>query len=276
VKDTNYIIHVASPLPFETDDYERDVVAPAVKGTIGILKSALKAPTVQRIVITSSIVAVIPWKYSLMGEVDITFTADDRIPDSELDGPFGHSFQAYSASKAKALNATDAFVKTQRPHFDVINVMPSFFIGQSELVTTTKEIINSTSGIALSSVLGNNSDAPTPGVQIHVDDVAKLHVLSLDPKVKGRQNFGMTSGALGDNRWEDARDIVKKQFPEAVKDGRLPANGLQPTKKVLYDTSKTEEILGIKFRSFEDQIVEATKQYLELLGKEKEKVNVQA
>ena len=50
-----------------------------------------------------------------------------------------------------------------------------------------------------------------------------------------------------------------------MKDGRLPASGFQPTRTLLYDTSKTEEILGIKFRSYEDQVVEVTKQYLELI-----------
>ncbi len=60
VKDVKYIIHIASPIAKETEDYERDVIQPAVKGTTNILKSALKAPTVKRIVITSSILAVIP------------------------------------------------------------------------------------------------------------------------------------------------------------------------------------------------------------------------
>jgi len=58
VREVDYILHIASPLAKETEDYERDVVQPAVKGTTNILNSALKASTIKRIVITSSIIAV--------------------------------------------------------------------------------------------------------------------------------------------------------------------------------------------------------------------------
>ena len=195
VRGADYVIHTASALPFETDDHERDVLEPALKGTTGILGSASKAPSVKRIVITSSIVAVMPRNQ----ETDTTLTADGRIPDSH--GPFSNPFEAYCAAKANALNATDAFVQNQRPQFDVINVMPTFFIGKSELITSPKDIIQSTSGFALGPILGQKSDNPRAGVQIHADDVAKVHVLSLNPKVKGNQNFGMTSGGVAGNQW---------------------------------------------------------------------------
>ena len=267
VKDVKYVIHTASPLPSGSDNYERDLLEPALKATTGVLRSALRSPTIKRIVITSSVVAVIPWKQIMMEEADTIFTANNRIPDTRP--PFGHPFQAYSASKVNALNATDAFVKNEKPHFDVINIMPSFFVGKSELITSSKDITKGTNRMALQPILGEKADNALPNNQIHVDDVAKVHVLSLDPKVKGNQNFGVTSGGVAGNQWDAAIEIVQRRFPEAVKDGRLPANGTQPSKRVLIDASETEKILGIKFRSFEDQIVSVTEHYLELLEQEK-------
>ena len=43
------------------------------------------------------------------------------------------------------------------------------------------------------------------------------------------------------------------------------------------DTSRTEEVLGIRFRSFEDQVVEVTRYYLELVekaGKSAEEISI--
>lgn len=164
-------------------------------------------------------------------------------------------------------------MKAENPHFNVINIMPSFFIGKSELISGPEEITRGTNGVAFRPVLGLSTDFANPGATIHSDDVAKVHVLALDPKVQGNQNFGMMSGGVSGNVWGDSVDIVKKHFPEAVEDGRLPANGSQPTKRLLIDTNSTEEILGIKFRSYEEQVVDVTKHYLELLERAGNKTN---
>lgn len=44
----------ASPYHFSVTDPYTDLINPAVNGTVNILKSALKEPKIQRIVITSS------------------------------------------------------------------------------------------------------------------------------------------------------------------------------------------------------------------------------
>ena len=270
VKDVNAILHIASPPPIPTDDYERDIIVPSIKGILNILKASAKELSVKRIVITSSIIAVIPFTdFMVTEDPQEVYTADNVIPDPS--GPYAHSFQAYGAAKTKALNATKEFVQTEKPAFDVINVMPGFIIGKNELVTDSKDILSGTNAAAFAPVLGNVSDLAYPGSLQHVNDVAKVHVLSLDPKIEGNQNFGIQTGGTDGVVWGDCIDIVRKRFPEAVKDGRLPATGTQPTRKVKYDTSKTEKVLGISFQSYEDALVSVTEHYLELLEKEKEK-----
>ena len=269
VKGVKAILHIASPLAIATEDYERDIITPAIKGTTNILKAAAKEPSVRRIVITSSIIAVIPWTDFMIKEATHVYTADDNTPDPS--GPYAHSFEAYGAAKTKALNVTKSFVKKEKPTFDIINVMPGFFVGKNELVTDSKDILSGTNGAAFAQILGNVSTQANPGSLQHVDDVAKVHVLSLDPKIEGNQNFGIQAGGVDGVVWSDAIEIVKRRFPEAVRDGRLPASGTQPTKRVRYDTSRTEKVLGIQFQSYESALVSLTEHYLELLEQESRK-----
>ena len=55
----DYIFHVASPFHFKVTDYNKDFYEPAIQGTTGILKEALKEKSVKRVVITSSFAAVV-------------------------------------------------------------------------------------------------------------------------------------------------------------------------------------------------------------------------
>ena len=261
------IIHIASPLSsvLSVKDHEREIISPAVKGTTNILKAAAKEPSVKRIVVTSSQIAIMPLEEAMAADNDHVYTAEESAPDPS--GPYTSFFEAYAAAKVKALNATREYVRTEKPTFDVINIMPVFIVGKNELVTDAKDILNGTNQIPFAPILGQNASMPSTGAVTHLDDVAKVHILSLNPKVEGNQDFGIQAGGTEGIVWDDGIEIVKRHFPEAVKDGRLPANGSQPTKKIRFDTSRTERVLGIKFQSFEDALVSVTEHYLELLEK---------
>lgn len=64
--------------------------------------------------------------------------------------------------------------------------------------------------------------------------------------------------------------FAKKHFPEAVESGLLPNNASFPSITIKNDPSKTEKVLGIKARSFEDMMVDILGQYVELSEKEKQ------
>jgi nucleoside-diphosphate-sugar epimerase len=268
VKGVKYIIHIASPIikgeGFTPEQFETGLIQPAVKGTTGILSSAYKAVGIERIVITSSEVAIIPWKDFIIEEVDTVF--DDQFHTPILEGPYSSAFEAYAASKVHSLVKTKEFVAQKKPEWDVINIMPSFVIGDNELVTDPKLIIDGTVGAAFVQVLGYGGRGPTPSTSVHVADVAKLHVEALDPKIAGGQSFLASSGGIEGTNWSDAIEIVSRNFPEAVKKGVLPNNGTSQTKKTKVDVSRTEEVFGFKFLSYEEQVKSVTRQYLGLLG----------
>lgn len=64
------------------------------------------------------------------------------------------------------------------------------------------------------------------------------------------------------------KDYVQKHFPDAVKEGLIPNNGSTASALIKTDPSKTEQVLGIKPKSFEEMTMDLVGQYVELLTKQ--------
>ncbi|KAF4554574.1 Ketoreductase CTB6-like protein [Elsinoe fawcettii] len=264
-----YIVHIASPIPddkFRGADLEADMVVPAVTGTLSIFESARKAGSVKRIVITSSAVTLVPAAVLMGAPSDETFGPEhygDDIPPPYMNEPG----VAYIAAKTNARRAAEDFIKREQPSFDAIHIFPTYVIGRNEQTKTTEEFKFGSNWIMLGCLLGHKEEQGKPAVVIYLDDVALAHVRALDPKVKGNQNFILSTDEK--IQWEDAKDIVRKHFPKEVEQGLLPLDGSQFGPPANLDSSTTKEILGIKYKSFEDQVVEVVSHYLEVLKKEK-------
>lgn len=278
VKVVKYIIHIASPIASsETPsdaDFEKHFVDAAVQGTISVFESARKAETVKRIVITSSVVAIMDPKAAFYESVDQVFDADSRIPD--LKPPFPDPMFAYAASKIAAFNSAEAWVEREKPAFDVVYIHPSFIFGRDDMVDSTKSFTAGTNKIPLEIALGT-ADATkqkSPNIYCNVEDAAKSHVLALDPKIEGDQSFIVSNTGMDGMTYEQTNEIVAKYFPDAVKDGRLPNTGDYGLIVAKLDVSKTEKTFGVKFATYEETVVSLIGHYLELLEKESSKPTV--
>lgn len=71
VKGVKYVVHIASPIPSGKDikDYDAELIQPAIRGTVGILESATKEPSIKRVVITASVASVSSLAKNAAGEV---------------------------------------------------------------------------------------------------------------------------------------------------------------------------------------------------------------
>jgi nucleoside-diphosphate-sugar epimerase len=101
----DYVVHTASPYHLNVKDPVKDFLDPAIKGTMGLLKS-IKAygPTVKRIVITSSSAAILnPNKHAKV--YDETYWASTTWEDA-IENPPKH---AYRASKVSPSLRTPSF-----------------------------------------------------------------------------------------------------------------------------------------------------------------------
>ncbi|XP_057978582.1 phenylacetaldehyde reductase-like isoform X4 [Malania oleifera] len=53
------VFHTASPVSFAVNDPQAELIDPALKGTINVLRSCAKVPSIKRVVITSSMASVV-------------------------------------------------------------------------------------------------------------------------------------------------------------------------------------------------------------------------
>ncbi|KAH6724415.1 hypothetical protein BKA61DRAFT_665110 [Leptodontidium sp. MPI-SDFR-AT-0119] len=260
------VLHIASPLVVETDNFKRDIIDPAVDATVGILKSAAKTPSVKRIVITSSIATILTWEYIISDDYTKEFTAKDIQTPADASSRFDMPMQAYAASKGLARAATYKFLEEEKPQFDIINIMPSMVIGKNELNTKKEDLEIGTNGIAIGPLTGIKQQMPNLGVSVHVNDVAKAHLDALNPAIPGNQDLLCSSGGLEGTCWDDAKDIARKFYSKQVTDGLFNLTGTSPSRPIRLDASETEKIFGWKFASFESQVRSVADHYIELAG----------
>lgn len=96
VRGVSYIAHVASPYQLNVQDPERDLLVPAIEGTLNILRYAAKEPSVKKIAITSSFAAVTDFTKGGPNRPGYTYTEQDWNP---FDRPDAKGPVAYATSK---------------------------------------------------------------------------------------------------------------------------------------------------------------------------------
>jgi nucleoside-diphosphate-sugar epimerase len=220
VKGVDDILHLASPIPEpdspETIDVKKDYVEPALKGTMGILESAAKFPSVKRVVITSSIVVLAPKEGSTS-----PIGSDDLAPVPKPDDVEPKPWAAYPASKRIAHDEATKFMETRRPNFDLVRILPAYVQGRNQLVTDKDKLRGGSNDIMVDLLLGKKAPTPRFASTVLVDDVGKMLVLALDPKhAKGGENYIAAGSPSGKGiKWEDAAEITRELFPEAIESG---------------------------------------------------------
>jgi nucleoside-diphosphate-sugar epimerase len=174
---------------------------------------------------------------------------------------------AYLASKKIAFNATEAFIRDKKPKFEVVSVGPGFIVGRDDTITDPKNIGNGSNRLLISRLLGNGVPIPASSCIAHIDDVAKVHVESLNEAITGNPFFMITTQYPEGPNWDDALEIVKRRYPKEVADGVFHTTSGAPTHHVLIDSSFTEKTFGIRFKTYEQAVVDVVNHYLELTGR---------
>jgi nucleoside-diphosphate-sugar epimerase len=269
VVGVRHIIHIASPLRIsgagdEIPLNEQDVffIQPAVRGTLSMLEAAKKSHTVQRVVITSSLTALVSFE-QLTGQeerpANMPIRPHDRVPF--VSGPYMSEFEAYAASKVAALLHAEDWIQENANtlSFDVIHLHPAFVEGRNDLATTPKAALTGTNKLLLGMVLGKKFEAPIAGATVHVDDVARVHVQALNQNVPGNMSYILSHPT----EWNDAQDIVQRHFSHAVEKRVVPNCGFVETMELSIDVSLTEDVFG-PHMNFEEQVKSVVGHYVEL------------
>ena len=243
--------------------YEAFFIEPAVRGTLGILEAANQCRTVRRVVITSSITALVPIAQLTGEEASIRcILPTDRIPF--VSGPYKSELAAYAASKVAALEAAEVWVQTRKPTFDVVYLHPSYVVGRNDLAMSPREALKGTNAIVLGIALGKTFNS-TAGATLHNEDVARAHVQALDAAVPGNTSYILSHGT----QWDDVQDIVRREFSDAVAKRVLPNCGSAATHTIVFDTSLTEKTFVLPHLGFEEQVKSVVSHYLELRARQR-------
>ncbi|QYT04611.1 3-beta hydroxysteroid dehydrogenase/isomerase [Trichoderma simmonsii] len=263
------IIHIASPLAHESDDYERDIISPAISMVTTVLEAAANVPSVRRIVITSSCVTLIPFEWNMAPNSEILYSASDINSDPQK--PYGSAMEAYWASKAYSRIATREFIEKKKPHFDFVHLLPSVVFGPDGRIPSNgsvDELLKDNRAAVLAPALdgSTNSSFPFVGVPVHVADVARAHVDAVDSaRIPGNTEYILSSDTPEGVVWDrDVAAVAKKYFLEEVQSKLLPLEGTLPCIKWRLDGDATEKAFGWKFISFEQTMKELLEQYLKL------------
>ncbi|XP_027078361.1 cinnamoyl-CoA reductase 1-like [Coffea eugenioides] len=168
------VFHTASPFYHSVTDPQAELIDPALKGTLNVLGSCAKSPSVKRVVLTSSVAAVYYNGRSRSPDVVVDETwwsLPDLCKENKL---------WYVLSKTLAEDAAWKFVKEKG--LDMVTINPAMVIGpllQPTLNTSAAAILNLINGAKTfpNSTLG----------WVDVRDVANAHVLAFEnPSASGR------------------------------------------------------------------------------------------
>jgi len=240
------------------------MVNPAINFIISLLHSALKVPTIRLIIITSSLVTLMPWEW--------LFKPDDRVwtannlninPSRSVSSPT----ETYWVSKALTCAAMKDFVEQQKPHFETVQLLPGVIIGRDERATTVAELHRDMPqcSLRMAPILGETQRNAMASAPVDVEDVARAHIDAIKDSVPGNTDYVLTTGPTAEIVWDDMFGFANKYFTEKVGRKGMPLNGTLPTMKWLVDTTETEKAYDWQFKIFERTMKKMIGQYIKLL-----------
>ncbi|KAJ9683900.1 hypothetical protein PVL29_016417 [Vitis rotundifolia] len=168
------VFHTASPVALDAINPQAELIDPALKGTINVLRSCSKVPSVKRVVVTSSLASVL-----LTGK---PLTPEVLIDESWFSDPAlcKESKQWYVLSKTLAEEAAWNFSKENG--IDMVTINPGWVIGP---------LLQPTLNLSAEQVLNLINGAQTfPNISswwVDVRDVANAHIQAYEiPEASGR------------------------------------------------------------------------------------------
>lgn len=193
LEGVTHVIHAGSPVPVPTYDLTTQVFQPTVNISSGLISSALKTPSIRRVVITSSIVANLG-----LTPPPNAVSASTRVPlPNPFPSTFNDVFEAYVLGKMVEMHNSDEVVKTCNPHFTISHVVPGYVFGRNELAldTAMMQAQSSSNNFLMLGMVGAELPFPIHSGFAHIDDVADVHlrVAFLDPEAEGPKDFGVAS-----------------------------------------------------------------------------------
>jgi nucleoside-diphosphate-sugar epimerase len=257
------VFHTASPYTLDTKNPQGDLVDPAVNGTVNVLTACMKAASVKRVVLTSSMAAITD-----------EASADHVLTEADWNVKSSLKRNPYYYSKVCAERAAWQFMQEQRPEFDLVVINPFMVIGPSVVPS-----LNTSNRLFVDLIKGTYPAIfnLTWGF-VDVRDVADAHIRALEtPSANGRYIIAGDTVSM--------RSIVELLRNNGYQRSQLPKLGLDSSagniairllsylkspgvgsylrthvgREPRYDTSKARLELGVTFRPAKQSILETVR-----------------
>ncbi|XP_048559314.1 anthocyanidin reductase ((2S)-flavan-3-ol-forming)-like isoform X1 [Triticum urartu] len=189
VAGCDYAFLVAAPVNLYAEDPERDVIEPAVHGTLNVLRSCVRAGTVRRVVLTSSAAAV----SSRPLEGDGHVLDEDSWSDVEFLRSTKTGAWAYPVSKVLLEKAACAFALEHG--MSLVTVCPVVTVGAApaaKVNTSVPDILSLLSGDDARISKLEFIERVTGAIpMVHIDDLCRAELFLAEEKAaSGRYNCG--------------------------------------------------------------------------------------
>ncbi|MED6172988.1 hypothetical protein PIB30_055171 [Stylosanthes scabra] len=238
------VFHTASPVMLRVvNDPQAELLDPAVKGTLNVLQSCAKSPSVKRVILTSSISAVVFTDRPLNPDVvvDETWFSDPDIC-SKLE-------RWYSLSKTLAEDAAWKFAN--KNGIDMVCISPSMVAGpllQPEVNESVEPILSIINGAPFQNKAFG---------WVNVKDVAIAHIHAYEiPTASGR--YLIVERVV---HYSELARILRDLYPTLqIKDKCEDDKPLEPTYQVSKEKAKS---LGIEFTPLEVTLKETVESFRE-------------
>jgi len=278
MKDCELLIHTASPF-FITGikDPENELVRPAIDGTRNVLESAKRSPTVKRVVLTSSVVAI----YG--DNADIQLTSGGVFTEEKWNTTSSAQHQPYPYSKTIAEREAWSIAKEQK-QWDLLTINPGWIFGPS--------VSKRTDSMSIRTMINFGDGTYKMGVPelwngiADVRDVAQAHInAGYKPEASGRHIIVSAAVCLFDmanmlrDHFGDAYPFPRKQVPKFVFWLIAPMRGFTRKYvsrnagiKIKFDTTYSQQDLDMSFTPVEQTIRDHFQQLIDdgLIGRRSE------
>jgi len=239
------VFHVASPFQIMVDDPQKDLIDPAVKGTLNVLESCKKAG-IKRVVLTSSCAAIVeedivtePEKYK--GKI---WTEKDWNTTCTLEN------SPYQLSKVLAEKAAWEFC--EKNDITLTTICPNFVLGPPLSVRSDSTSIKMIMAIMKGAFLKDGLPNYSYGV-VDVRTVAESHVLALGNKQAENERFLV--GGMDSLSCLDFTNYLR--LDQRLATIKMTSEMMGPVQgNPVYDNSKAVKVLGLTFKPPAISIIE--------------------
>ncbi|KAM6493010.1 D-lactaldehyde dehydrogenase [Amanita muscaria] len=268
VKGVDAIIHAVSPVivTFDVDD-PNELIEPAVNGTVGILRSAVKnGPGVRRVVVLASTGSIYRESNELVVLNEKDWNDSGVIERVEQLGRSASSLDKYRAATTLAEKAAWAFYHERQSqlNWDLVVIHAPFAFGPPLAPVSTPAELNLSIKVWYYCVVDPQTSEKrlleSNKSWVDVRDLVLATAKSLVVPEAGGERMIISAGS---NVWQDWIDVANSLSPspipshapgtnKALPKGRPEGKHVKHT--VQYDASKAQRILAPQYRSMDETV----------------------